>query len=177
MEKREVRGIFLILCVIVITILVFRQPAPEPAAEPVKEEPKVVEVVELEEYKSETHYIELGEDYSKPDYIVINQGDTVVWKNVGNNRRRFWINEEIYSELLEPGETYSYTFTIVGDHTFRDVFNGLVRGAVVVKSQPAIRITGSFLKGFTETQKRMVGIQFLIFVLAVGILIYTMLKK
>jgi len=179
MEKREVLGLLFICIIIFGSLIAFRKPAQEEAVQPEQEQPKNVEVIEPEPqpYSPKTYEVVLKEDSATPDYLVINKGDTIVWKNAGANRRRFWINEKIYSDLLEPGQSYSYTFTKLGDHTFRDVFNGLVRGAVIVKSPPTISITGSFLRGFTETQKKVVGIQFIIFILAVCVLIYSFRKK
>ncbi|OGM01563.1 hypothetical protein A3K72_02095 [Candidatus Woesearchaeota archaeon RBG_13_36_6] len=183
MEKRELIGLIFICVIIFGSLIAFRKPTEkeEPTLQPQTEQPKNIEVIEPKSepnhYSPKTYEIILKEESATPDYLTINKGDTVVWKNTGSNRKRLWIDEEVYSDMMEPGQSYSYTFTGIGDHTFRDVFNGLVRGAIVVKSQPSIQITGSFLKGFTETQKTVVGIQFTIFILAVGVLIYTLRKK
>lgn len=167
-------GLAFIFIIIFGSLMLFREKQEEFTIEPTPEQPAAV-LAEAAPNMPKTHHIELGEDYAKPDYLVINKGDTVVWTSVksGTNRRRFWIDEEIYSDLLDPGESYSYTFNEAGDHTFRDVFNGLVVGAIVVKSPPVIQITGSFLKGFSRNQRKVIGIQFLIFVLAVGILLFS----
>ncbi len=173
-------GIIFICVIIFGSLIAFKKPVQEEqTVEPEQEQPKNVEVIEPESptYSPKTYEIILKEASATPDYLTIKKGDTVVWKNTGSNRKRLWIDEEVYSDMMEPDQSYSYTFTETGDHTFRDVFNGLVRGAIVVKSQPSIQITGSFLKGFTETQKTVVGIQFTIFILAVGVLIYTLRKK
>ena len=181
MEKRELAGLVFICIIIFGSLVAFKQPAEkqEPLTKPAQEQPKSVIPIksEPEPYSPKTHEIILKDESATPDYLVINKGDTVVWKNQGVNRRRLWIDEEVYSDPFDPGQSYSHTFTEVGDHIFRDVFNGLVRGAIVVKSLPAIQITGSFLKGFTTTQKTIVGIQFTIFLFAIGILIYTLRKK
>lgn len=168
-------GFFFILAVVIGSIILVNRPVEEVIV-PGIEQPAVVEP-EPEPYQPETHTIEIGADFAKPDYLSIRQEDIVVWKNVGYNRRRFWINEEIYSDLLEPNQTYSYTFDELGDYTFRDVFNGKVVGAIVVKQQPMIQITGSFLEGFSQTQKTIIGVQFAIFMLAIMILGYTFIKK
>lgn len=168
-------GFFFILAVVIGSVILLNRPVNEVVV-PEIEQPAVIEP-EPEPYQPKTHTIELGEDFAKPDYLSIRQTDIVVWENVGNNRRRFWINEEIYSDLLEPNQTYSYTFDELGDYTFRDVFNGKVVGAIVVKPQPMIQITGSFLEGFSQTQKTIIGLQFGIFVLAIMILGYTFIKK
>ena len=176
MEKKELIGLIFICIIIFGSLMAFRKPEQEEQVVQ-QEQPKAVEVTEPEPYSPKTHEIILKETSATPDYLIINKGDSVVWKNQGANRRRFWIDEEVYSDLLEPGQSYSYTFIELGDHTFRDVFNGLVRGAIVVRSQPTIQITGSFLEGFTTTQKAIVGVQFTIFLLAIGVLIYTLIKK
>ena len=174
MDKKEIIGILFIVVVVVGSVILMSNRVGE--VEPVVEEPAYV-APEPEPYQPVTHTIELGDDYAKPDHLSIHQEDIVVWTNAGANRRRFWINEEIYSDLLDPGQSYSYTFNELGDYNFRDVFNGNVVGAIVVKQQPKILITGSFLEGFSQTQKTIVGVQFAIFLLAIVILVYTFFKK
>ena len=177
MDKKEIIGLAFIFIVVIGSLILMSKPQEE-AVTPVVEQPAPPEP-EPEPYQSKTHNIKLGEDYAEPDFLSIRIGDTVVWENVGggNNRRRFWIDEEIYSDLLDPGQAFSYTFEELGDHTFRDVFNGKVVGAIVVKPQPVIQITGSFLEGFTQKQKTMISVQMGIFLLAVVILAYTLIKK
>ena len=177
MDKKEMIGLFFIIAVVIGSLIFMNKQVKQEIIAPEVEQP--AEIKEPEPYKPKTHNIELGEDYAKPDFLSVRVGDTVVWKNVGegNNRRRFWIDEELYSDLLEPGQSFSFVFEELGDHTFRDVFNGKVVGAIVVKPQPVIQITGSFLEGFSQKQKTMISVQIGIFLLAIVILGYTLVKK
>ncbi len=129
---------------------------------PEKEVPAPVEQPEIIE--KTIHVIELKDNSANPRSITVDSGEKVTWVNKGTSRRRFWIDESIYSETLDPGDNFTYTFTEHGEHSYRDVFNGMISGVVKVNGQ---QITGNLL-GITGIYKDIFGIQ--IMALIIGLL-------
>jgi len=182
MQKREKIGVA-IIAVVFVGLVVFsylfnsqsgesvlpetQQPLPVETQEPAPE------FTEPPQILPQTHKINLGEDYADPQHVTVFRGDTVVWTNKGANRRRFWIDEKIYSDLLEPGESYSYSFPSEGEHTFRDVFNGKVKGTIKVQQPPSVGITGYFLRNVPHQYRGVIGAQLVVqaFILVMALLI------
>ncbi|MFH1399687.1 MAG: hypothetical protein ABIG95_06270 [Candidatus Woesearchaeota archaeon] len=166
-KKLIVPAIIMIVFFAVMFMLI-KQPAEIPMAEqpaqPTQEQPELI--AKPEKLLPKTYTIILREESATPNKLTIYVGDTVVWENLGANRRRFWINEKIYSELLDPQQAYSYTFRETGEYYFRDVFNGLVTGTIIVKARDS-SITGNFWKILPTQYKGVLGLQLLVLVLAV----------
>lgn len=177
MEKRVLIG--LVMACVVFAVLQLIMSAVQVSditiqSAPNQEQPKAIEVPinipKVQVNEPATHKILLYEDSVDPAEMTIKQGDTVKWTNMGANRRRFWINEEIYSDLLEPEQSYSYTFNEPGEHTFRDVFNGLVRGTIKVESSDSV--TGNILQNIPGKYRNVLGVQLVLLASALILILY-----
>jgi plastocyanin len=178
MEKRFLLGLAIGMVLIFTMSYLYRNINGAASAGPVVEQPSDIpgpaanpslDAQETAEPQAPSSWdVMLKEESSSPDTLIINVGDSVVWTNYGANRRRFWIDEETYSDLLEPGQSYTYTFTTPGIHTFRDVFNGNVHGVVEVRESGSL-ITGNLLRGISSKYRWPLLAQF--GVLVIGVII------
>ncbi|MBS1267102.1 MAG: hypothetical protein MAG795_01073 [Candidatus Woesearchaeota archaeon] len=192
MEQKWVNSI-LIVCILLVVFQVLstymhysnkreleKGLEPESVIKPQVENPEAVENLKSEESQinsPKTFEIFLYERSVKPKTLVIMQGDKVKWTNKGKNRRRFWINEEIYSDLLEPEQSYEYVFDKKGTYSYRDVFNGLVRGNVTVKKREINPLTGNILKNVPTKYKTIVGAQIVLLAIGVALFLYPYKSK
>ncbi len=182
MEQKWVNSIIFICIILVVfqVLSTYVHYANQPKPDPLLEKPEEVQI-QNEEVKDladpvvhlpETHQILLYEQSVDPENVIIKKGDTVKWTNMGKNRRRFWINEEIYSDLLEPEQSYEYTFEKSGDNIYRDVFNGLVRGNITVEKKEIDQLTGNLMKNIPPKYKNIVGAQLLLLLLGLALFVY-----
>src|SRR6266536_4099934 len=63
--------------------------------------------------------IETGDNYFSPLEITVNAGDTVVWTNIGADAHTITSADHTWgTDDIEPGATYSYTFTQPGVYAY-----------------------------------------------------------
>ena len=68
-----------------------------------------------------THDITLTGSSFEPDLLSIEVGDTVVWHNDSGLEHTTTSDDGFWdSDTLEPGDTFSYTFTDMGPHVSQD---------------------------------------------------------
>ncbi|MBW2970993.1 hypothetical protein KY320_02430 [Candidatus Woesearchaeota archaeon] len=193
MERRFLIGIIFIVGFFSISLVLFsyinffQEPEAKASIQfPTEEQPAALDTsVEQEQQAPRepvTHFINLFEDRAEPNKLTIYTGDTVVWLNKGSNRRRFWINEKIYSDLMDPTQSYSYTFEKAGSYKFRDVFNGLVVGTIEVESdseeESAITaVTGNLLQGIPRRYIDVLALQMSLLIVGLVLLFFPDRKK
>jgi plastocyanin len=110
---------------------------PEPTPEP---EPETNQTTEPEETIT-SHTILIEDDEFDPDRLTIAVGDTVTWKNnreSGKLAKAFIIGSRgvckaMKSEMLEPGEEFSYTFEEAGSCTYVDGIITILYGRITVE--------------------------------------------
>lgn len=72
----------------------------------------------------------------QPMAIFVGQGDTVQWTNTGNAQHTVDSDTEIFeSDVLDPGETFSYTFGEPGVFPYHCDIHPHMRGMVIVTGQ------------------------------------------
>ena len=77
-----------------------------------------------------------------PDRALIGSGETVTWKNNDTVNRQLVGDGGIFrSQLLRPGDTYSFRFTRVGTFAYRDQQKTDQTGTVVVRAAGARSVT------------------------------------
>jgi plastocyanin len=74
----------------------------------------------------------------QPSTIIINVGDTVVWNNTGpsSHTATSLMSGAVTwdSGNLQPGQTFSFTFTVAGDFSYYCAFHDGMTGTVVVQA-------------------------------------------
>jgi len=85
-----------------------------------------------------TWTVAIGDDYFLPPTITINVGDTVVWNNTGalSHTATSLIGQAVTwdSGYLQPGQTFSYTFTVAGNFSYYCAAHPDMTGNVVVQA-------------------------------------------
>lgn len=124
----------------------------------------VIEEVEKEEVmisdeipKEEVIYI--GFNIFSPKTIEIEKGTKILWinKDIHVHQIKEVSPDNLFrSERLEPGDSYTYTFTQAGEYNYIDSINTYMTGKIIVKSSGLADITGNFLgspqnQGYTVT--------------------------
>lgn len=95
--------------------------------------------VEETESTSQTHIIEITADGFSPDTLTINAGDIVEWKNVrsGKLKQAMVIGNSpcsnIRSNMLMPGESFSWTFNDPVKCKFVEAITIVYIGEITVK--------------------------------------------
>jgi plastocyanin len=85
-----------------------------------------------------TRQVSLTRSGFLPASVTITVGDTVTWTNQDSVRRSVVSDTGVFSSgLIDPGKTFSYTFTKTGTFRYRDGTRTNVRGTVVVRNAPA----------------------------------------
>ena len=105
--------------------VVVPEPEPEPEPEPVPVVPEG-KTIELEKF-----------DISVAD-VTVEAGATVTWEIKGDTKHRIQVklDKEVLesSEILEDGDSYSYTFDEAGEYAWLSApYAGIVRGTVTVE--------------------------------------------
>ena len=71
--------------------------------------------------------------FSKPDLIIL-AGQTVTWVNNDNITHTVTSNDDrFHSGNMQPGAVFSYTFTEMGDYSYRCIDHPAMTGIVEVK--------------------------------------------
>ncbi|MBI4172464.1 MAG: cupredoxin domain-containing protein [Actinobacteria bacterium] len=66
-----------------------------------------------------TALIELGDHWYLPAQLTVQVGTTVTWKMVGSQEHDVWATDgSFHSPTLNPGMSYSYTFTRPGVYRY-----------------------------------------------------------
>ena len=75
-----------------------------------------------------------------PNKVTVDYGDTVTWTNRDNVSHQVLSDRGEFpaSPVLEPNQTYSYTFMKSGSFGYRDALNTKKRGTVVVRTGVSI---------------------------------------
>ncbi len=75
-----------------------------------------------------------------PNKVTVDYGDTVTWTNRDNVSHQVLSDRGEFpaSPVLEPNQTYSYTFMKSGSFAYRDALNTKKRGTVVVRTGVSI---------------------------------------
>lgn len=76
--------------------------------------------------------IEIKNGNFVPNSITIEVGDTIVWKNYDNTQHKI-SGGQFSSGILEPGQTYSYTFEQTGVYEYSCEFHPGMEGTIIVK--------------------------------------------
>ena len=66
-----------------------------------------------------TALVELGDHWYLPAQLTVQVGTTVTWKMVGSQEHDVWaFDGSFHSPTLNPGMSYSYTFTRLGVYRY-----------------------------------------------------------
>ena len=75
-----------------------------------------------------------------PSAVTVDVGDTVTWTNADTTRHQVVATSGAFSSpVLQPGQSYSYTFRTAGRYTYRDAFAKNRRGTVTVNDTVTLR--------------------------------------
>lgn len=87
---------------------------------------------------AQTWTVFMGDNYYQPQTVTINVGDTVVWNNTGASYHTATslIGQAVTWDTgyLQPGQTYSFTFTKAGNFSYYCSPHPDMTGTVVVQS-------------------------------------------
>jgi plastocyanin len=97
--------------------------------------PEQQETGAAEQQLPKTYNVEISGYSFKPAQITIKTGDTVVWTNRDSAQHTATSDagNEIGSELLAKGETYSHTFTKPGIYPYHCIPHPNMKAAVIVE--------------------------------------------
>ncbi|MBD0328914.1 MAG: hypothetical protein ICV64_02270 [Thermoleophilia bacterium] len=82
-----------------------------------------------------TRTVRIERDGFRPVTHTIDLDDTVRWRNADTVRHQVVAESGAFaSPVLQPGQTWSFTFTAVGRYAYRDALEPSERGVVVVRA-------------------------------------------
>ena len=88
---------------------------------------------------AETHHVSIGDHYFSPETVTIEEGDRVRWTNNGYVDHQVHATDGSFdSGVLNPGDTYTKTFTADGTFTYYDLLHTQATGTVIVNPFVAI---------------------------------------
>jgi len=77
--------------------------------------------------------VDTGENYYAPADLTINAGETVTWTNSGREVHTVTADDNSWgTEDLEPGQSYSYTFTTPGTYPYSCILHDGQTGTITV---------------------------------------------
>ncbi len=79
-----------------------------------------------------THTVTMEDDRFAPATLVIDVGDTVVWRNDGDLTHTTTSADNWDSGDLEPGGSFTFTFTRAGRYEYLCLHHDEMRGVIVV---------------------------------------------
>src|SRR3989338_7910 len=93
-----------------------------------------------------------------PEKIIVAPGTMVIWVNNDTVPHKIVeYNRIFYGPRMNPGETFSYTFTETGTYNYFDaVFRKVGRGTVVVQEEP-LPVTGNAVLGGQAKNESLLG--------------------
>jgi plastocyanin len=85
---------------------------------------------------SATKTVDITQAGFTPNKVTIDFGDTVTWTNKDTANHQVLADQGAFptSPVLQPNQTYSYTFTKSGSFAYRDALNTNRRGTIVVRT-------------------------------------------
>jgi plastocyanin len=85
---------------------------------------------------SATKTVDITQAGFTPTKVTIDYGDTVTWTNKDTANHQVLADQGAFptSPVLQPNQTYSYTFTKSGSFGYRDALNTRRRGTVTVRT-------------------------------------------
>jgi plastocyanin len=85
---------------------------------------------------SATKTVDITQAGFTPNKLTIDFGDTVTWTNKDTANHQVLADQGAFptSPVLQPNQTYSYTFTKSGSFAYRDALNTNRRGTIVVRT-------------------------------------------
>jgi plastocyanin len=92
---------------------------------------------------SATRTVDITQAGFTPNRLTIEYGDTVTWTNKDTANHQVLADQGAFpaSPVLQPNQTYSYTFTKSGSFGYRDALNTSRRGTIVVR--PGVSLTAA----------------------------------
>ena len=85
---------------------------------------------------SATKTVDITQAGFTPSKVTIDYGDTVTWTNKDTANHQVLADQGAFptSPVLQPNQTYSYTFTKSGNFGYRDALNTRRRGTITVRT-------------------------------------------
>ena len=182
MKPKFSNGLFIVLGVIIIVLLglyIFTSSKEEKQEksfmaeeiiepeEVIPEETEDIPIMEEPETKSMGQVsIEIKDFNFNPKDIIISTGTTVTWVNKDNVPHKVVAYDRLfYGPRLEPGDSYSFTFTSEGLHSYFDgVFPKSGKGTVLVKEEP-LPLTGNAVMANLEESNGKLALLVLLFII------------
>jgi|GEM_PF-4142178 len=91
---------------------------------------------------AETHNVSIGDHFFTPQTVTIVAGDRVRWTNNGSVDHQVYGTGGLWdSGVLNPGDTYTRTFSTEGTFTYYDLLHTQATGTVQVNPFVAIEDT------------------------------------
>ncbi len=84
-------------------------------------------------YVPKSYDVSIGDFSYDPETITINLGDSVTWTNNGAYPRSATSTDNFDSEMLAPGESFTYTFTEEGAYEYFALSHMAMKGTVIVE--------------------------------------------
>ena len=182
MKPKFSNGLFIVLGVIIIVLLglyIFTSSKEEKQEksfmaeeiiepeEVIPEETEDIPIMEEPETKSMGQVsIEIKDFNFNPKDIIISTGTTVTWVNKDNVPHKVVAYDRLfYGPRLDPGDSYSFTFTSEGLHSYFDgVFPKSGRGTILVKEEP-LPLTGNAVMANLEESNGKLALLVLLFII------------
>jgi len=88
---------------------------------------------------AETHHVSIGDHFFNPATVTIVAGDRVRWTNNGSVDHQVYGTGGVWdSGVMNPGDTYTKTFSTEGTFTYYDLLHTQATGTVIVNPFVAI---------------------------------------
>lgn len=88
---------------------------------------------------AETHNVSIGDHYFSPQTVTITAGDRVRWTNNGSaDHQVYGVGGTWDSGVLNPGDTYTKTFSTAGTFDYYDLLHTQATGTVQVNPPSAV---------------------------------------
>lgn len=151
---------------------------------PAVEEPVVNQEAEPENLGlSNEVVIKIHDGIFDPAEITIPVDTEVTWINDdfvdGRPMRAHRVAEKrrvFYGERIEPGQSYSFTFTEAGEYEYFDVMFRAMQGVVIVQSDLST-ITGNVVFGNNNVNPRLGGVSFMLLLSVILGIIFSREKR
>ena len=94
----------------------------------------------IEEISTKNVVVEITKTGFDPPYLIIEEGQEVIWRNERSDFEAIVVGlreiTSMRSEIVEPGDQFSWIFSNTGDYTYIDaVFVGSVGKITVIEKQ------------------------------------------
>lgn len=139
MKKGLVIGVIILVAIILVGGFYFIKPQNLPTQNPVQNLPNETvspPTTQIVNHSSQnTLAISIVNFAFNPATLTINAGDTVIWTN-GDSVQHKVVSDsgnELNSESLSNGATYSHTFAVAGTYDYHCGIHTSMKGKVIVK--------------------------------------------